>query len=98
VLPILSMRWPSQSFRLLLEDRSWLIGFAMETAGFLLYAAALALAPLALVQGSSDNASPAAKLHGLESGVAGAAYHQQPYVGTEKELAREVVAVSAALE
>ena len=39
-----------KSFQLLVGDRSWLLGFAMETAGFLLYAAALALASLALVQ------------------------------------------------
>ena len=49
-LPVLSMRRPVQSARLLLNDRSWLLGFAMESVGFLLYAAALALAPLALVQ------------------------------------------------
>jgi hypothetical protein len=49
-LPVLSMRRPLQSVRLLLGDRSWLIGFAMETSGFLLYAAALALAALSLVQ------------------------------------------------
>ena len=49
-LPVLSMRRPLQSLRLLLGDRSWLLGFAMETVGFLLYAAALALASLALVQ------------------------------------------------
>jgi hypothetical protein len=49
-LPVLSMRRPVHSARLLLEDRSWMIGFAMESAGFLLYAAALALASLALVQ------------------------------------------------
>lgn len=49
-LPLLSMRRPLQSARILLEDRTWLLGFAMETAGFLLYAAALALASLALVQ------------------------------------------------
>ena len=49
-LPVLSMRRPLQSVRLLLGDRSWLIGFAMETGGFLLYAAALALAELSLVQ------------------------------------------------
>lgn len=49
-LPVLSMRRPLQSARALLTDRSWLLGFAMETAGFLLYAAALALASLALVQ------------------------------------------------
>ena len=49
-LPVLSMRRPIHSVRLLLGDRSWLRGFAMETTGFLLYAAALALASLALVQ------------------------------------------------
>jgi hypothetical protein len=49
-LPALSMRRPWHSLRLLLTDRSWLIGFAMETGGFACYAAALALAPLALVQ------------------------------------------------
>jgi hypothetical protein len=49
-LPVLSMRRPFHSMRSLLDDRSWLLGFAMETGGFLLYAAALALASLALVQ------------------------------------------------
>src|SRR5262245_66363374 len=44
------MRRPLQSIRLLLSDRSWLLGFAMESGGFLLYVAALALAPLSLVQ------------------------------------------------
>jgi hypothetical protein len=50
-LPVLSMRRPLHAARVLLTDRSWLLGFAMETGGFALYAAALALAPLALVQG-----------------------------------------------
>jgi hypothetical protein len=49
-LPCLSMRRPLHSAKLLLTDRSWILGFAMETGGFLLYAAALALASLALVQ------------------------------------------------
>lgn len=49
-LPCLSMRRPLHSLRLLLTDRSWLRGFAMESSGFALYAAALALASLALVQ------------------------------------------------
>src|SRR3954470_23659403 len=49
-LPVLSMRRPLQSVRILLGDRSWMLGFAMETTGFLLYATALALASLALVQ------------------------------------------------
>jgi hypothetical protein len=49
-LPALSLRRPLQSLRLLLGDRSWLVGFAMESGGFACYAAALALAPLAVVQ------------------------------------------------
>jgi hypothetical protein len=49
-LPSLSMRRPLQSVRLLLTDRTWLTGFAMESGGFASYAAALALAPLAVVQ------------------------------------------------
>ena len=49
-LPCLSMRRPLHSLQLLLTDRSWLTGFAMESGGFACYAAALALAPLAVVQ------------------------------------------------
>jgi hypothetical protein len=49
-LPCLSLRRPLKSLRLLLTDRSWLLGFAMETGGFALYAAALALGSLSLVQ------------------------------------------------
>jgi hypothetical protein len=52
-LPALSMRRPLHSIGLLLGDRRWLVGFAMETAGFLLYVAALALASLTLVQSVS---------------------------------------------
>jgi hypothetical protein len=49
-LPTLSLRRPLQSLQLLLKDRSWMTGFAMESIGFASYAAALALAPLAVVQ------------------------------------------------
>ena len=49
-LPVLSMRRPIQSVRLLLTDRSWLRGFALEGGGFALYATALRLASLAVVQ------------------------------------------------
>jgi hypothetical protein len=48
--PCLSLRRPLQSVRLLLNDHSWMLGFAMESCGFAAYAAALALAPLAVVQ------------------------------------------------
>lgn len=49
-LPPLTFRHPLRSVGLLISDRGWMIGFGMETGGFGLYAAALALAPLALVQ------------------------------------------------
>jgi hypothetical protein len=49
-LPPLSPRHPIAAARLLLHARSWLVGFAAETAGWILYVVALALAPLALVQ------------------------------------------------
>jgi len=49
-LPALSLRRPLHSLRLLLGDRTWLKGFSLETGGFGLYVAALALASLALVQ------------------------------------------------
>jgi hypothetical protein len=49
-LPSLSLRRPLHSVEALLTDRSWLAGFALESGGFALYVAALALAPLTLVQ------------------------------------------------
>jgi hypothetical protein len=52
-LPPLSIRRPLQSVRLLLSDRRWVVGFALESVGFMLYAAALGLASLALVQSIS---------------------------------------------
>jgi hypothetical protein len=49
-LPPLSPRRPFRSAQLLLRDRRWLTAFALESAGWLMYVAALRLAPLALVQ------------------------------------------------
>jgi drug/metabolite transporter (DMT)-like permease len=49
-LPPLSLRNPLRSVQLLLASHAWLAAFAMESGGFALYVAALALAPLALVQ------------------------------------------------
>ena len=49
-LPCLTLRRPLRSAHLLLTDRSWMVGFAFEGGGFLLYAVALGLASLALVQ------------------------------------------------
>jgi hypothetical protein len=52
-LPALSLRRPLHAVQALLSDRSWLIGFALESGGFALYVVALALAPLTLVQSIS---------------------------------------------
>jgi drug/metabolite transporter (DMT)-like permease len=49
-LPPLSPRRPFRSARLLLRDRRWLLAFAAETVGWVMYVVALRLAPLALVQ------------------------------------------------
>jgi hypothetical protein len=49
-LPPLTLRTPRRSLRLLLGARAWVVAFAVETAGWLVYVAALRLAPLALVQ------------------------------------------------
>jgi hypothetical protein len=49
-LPPLSLRRPLYSAVVLLTDRSWLLGFILESGGFSLYVVALALAPLTLVQ------------------------------------------------
>lgn len=49
-LPPLSPRRPFRSAKMLLRDRRWLLAFAAETTGWLMYVAALRLAPLALVQ------------------------------------------------
>lgn len=50
VLPPLSPRRPLRSASLLLHDRRWLLAFVAESGGWLIYVAALRLAPLALVQ------------------------------------------------
>lgn len=50
VMPRFSPRRPLRFVALLLGDRRWLTGFATETAGWLVYVAALRLAPISLVQ------------------------------------------------
>ena len=52
-LPALSGRRPIQSLRLLFGNRTWRIGFVVGLAGWAFYVAALALAPLSLVQATS---------------------------------------------
>lgn len=50
VMPRMSPRRPFRSFQLLIRSRKWMLAFGAETAGWLMYVAALRLAPLALVQ------------------------------------------------
>jgi len=52
-LPPLSPRNPVRSLLTVAESRPWLIAFGAETGGWLLYVAAVRLAPLALVQAVS---------------------------------------------
>jgi hypothetical protein len=49
-MPPFSPRQPVRFFSLLLGNRRWLVGFAAETGGWLVYVAALRLAPISLVQ------------------------------------------------
>jgi drug/metabolite transporter (DMT)-like permease len=49
-MPSFSRRQPRRFVSLLLADRGWLLGFGTESAGWLVYVAALRLAPIALVQ------------------------------------------------
>jgi hypothetical protein len=52
-MPPLSLRRPLASLRLLFGNRRWLAGFLVGIGGWVLYVAALALAPLSLVQAAS---------------------------------------------
>jgi hypothetical protein len=52
-LPALSARRPLHSLRVLFAAPAWLVGFLVGIAGWGLYVAALALAPLSLVQATS---------------------------------------------
>ena len=49
-MPTFSLRHPRRFVSLLFGDRRWLSGFGTETAGWLVYVAALRIAPLSLVQ------------------------------------------------
>jgi hypothetical protein len=50
-MPELSLRRPIDALRSLLRNRAWLVSFGVEGVGWILYIAALRLAPLSLVQG-----------------------------------------------
>src|SRR2546429_10030269 len=57
-LPPLSPRRPFRSVQVLLRDRRWLIAFRAESAGWLMYVAALRLDPVALGQAASASGVP----------------------------------------
>ena len=78
-LPPLSVRRPRESIKTLAGDRHWLTGFGAETAGFLCHVAALALAPLALVQ--SLSAGGIGILAFLSSRVAGVKLARRELLG-----------------
>jgi len=65
-LPSVSVRSPGRAAKTLLSDRQWMIGFAAEGGGWLVYLVALRLAPLSLVQ--AVNASGVAVLAYLSTG------------------------------
>jgi hypothetical protein len=50
-MPELSVRRPIEAVQLLLRSKAWLVSFGVESVGWILYLAALRLAPLSLVQG-----------------------------------------------
>jgi hypothetical protein len=52
-LPPLTLRRPVASLRLLFGNVRWVVGFSVGIGGWVLYVAALALAPLSLVQAAS---------------------------------------------
>lgn len=52
-MPALSLRRPMHSLALLFRSRGWVVGFVIGLGGWALYIAALALAPLSLVQAIS---------------------------------------------
>jgi hypothetical protein len=49
-MPAFSPRQPLRFVLLLVADRGWLVGFATETGGWIVYVIALRLAPISLVQ------------------------------------------------
>lgn len=80
-MPPLSPRRPIVSLGLLLGNRGWLIGFATETAGWLIYVAALRLAPLSLVQAVSASGIAVLALLSVHGHPGRLALHERLAVG-----------------
>jgi hypothetical protein len=80
-MPPLSPRRPLRSLGLLLGNRGWLIGFGTETAGWLIYVAALRLAPLSLVQAISASGIAVLALFSVRGHPGRLALHERLAVG-----------------
>ena len=80
-LPPLRFRRPIRSLGLLLRSRRWVIGFATETAGWLVYVVALVLAPLSLVQAVSASGIAVLALLGVRGHPSLLSRHEQLAVG-----------------
>jgi hypothetical protein len=79
-LPALSARRPLRSLRLLFGNPSWLVGFAVGIAGWVLYVAALGLGSLSLVQATAAGGVGILAL--LVSGTAGVDLSRREWLGT----------------
>jgi hypothetical protein len=76
-MPLFSPRRPLRFVLLLLGNQRWLRAFATETAGWLLYVAALRLAPLSLVQAISASGIAVLALATAKGDPARLARHEQ---------------------
>jgi hypothetical protein len=84
-LPRISVRAPVRSLRSLFSSRRWLAGFSAGLAGWALYVAALALAPLSLVQATSAGGIGVLAL--LVARVRGVALERREWLGVGVALA-----------
>jgi hypothetical protein len=78
-LPPLEPRHPVRSLRILFATRRWLVGFAVGVSGWAFYVAALALAPLSLVQATSAGGIGLLAL--LVSRVGGVRLRRREWIG-----------------
>ena len=76
-LPPLSFREPVRSLRSLVGNRGWVIAFATESGGWVLYVVALRLAPLSLVQAVSASGIAVLALLGVHGHPGRLARHEQ---------------------
>jgi hypothetical protein len=76
-LPPLSLRQPRRFVSQLLATRGWVIAFGTESAGWLVYLAALGLAPLSLVQAVGASGIAVLAYVGVQCDVSRLARHER---------------------